>query len=398
MAWLFLPSLRNHRHEDSRATQRIAQFAEKADDYFAPDQLKQITPSERLSSALLLDIQVEENNSVGWVIIVAAAAAPVLLPRKARRALFPAWCLIVAAAIISFGGALTANSFGLETALKCGAFLLAFPGNGLALPWHFEGSVRAALSVLSGVVTLQSFLTDPLWMPYSWIWTILPPLRPFRGTARLSVLVALGTALPAAATLSHFIRRAPKRSKLAAASALAFLGIILAEYAVVPYPTFELHIPPAISALPPMERQSNPSNRVAPMPPVLEVPLDAQPASLLDQTAYQAPAFDGFLSRTPMSAYSEINGNAFLSLAFSGSQTAASLSHSPNDPKTIIALEAGLRELYRMGVRWVIVRPNRAGDEKTQLVESMLIRFGATRVSGGTQDAVIYCLQPRRPG
>ena len=355
MSWLLVPLLIVKLHGNSRYTDSSEQFPASLEDYVAPNLFASLTPMQHKGIGLFPYVPVENAVAPGLLIVALVLAAPLLLPRRSRRVLRP-WCsILLGAMVLSFGFVLIIQARVADNVAAVVGLLLAFPGNGFALPWHFESAVSAGLLIIGGNFAAVTSAGQPIWLPGTWLWTLLPLIRAFRGTARLGALADLSAAMIAATTLHLLLSRSRRKyGTLALAAGVAACWAALCwEYNPLPYPTFAPYHSPAVASL----RSGSPTS------PVLEMPLSDDPDGLIDQTVHERPAFDGFLSRTPNSALLEIEGNALLVYAArQGDESSVAGRSSINNPNAA-ELRAGLVDLQRLGLRDVIIRENKLGSK-----------------------------------
>ena len=384
MSWLIVPLVQVKLHGNTRFTDRMAQVSAKLSDYYAPNQFAALTPAERTGGRLLEIIDIESAVAPGLLVIALAAASPLILPRRLRRGLMPWWALLIGAAVLSLGSVLASSSAAQDDLSDALSLLLAFPGNGFALPWHFEAAAQAGLTILGGDWQSITSIMQPIWLPYSWAWTILPLIRAFRGTARLGALVDLSAAALAAAALRPILARAGKRHGRVAPILIAIgcVAMLFWEYDAVPYPAFRPIVSPAVASL-----RGGP-----PQSPVLEIPLADSPETLIDQTVYGRPAFDGFLSRLPDSVQRQLNSNAFLVYAMSQGSESGVVSASADKISSQRQLQTGLNELYSVGLRDIIVHPSQLGSAATHQDEALLQSFGAVKTADDHGYAEVFHL------
>ncbi len=384
MSWLLVPLLIIKLHGDSRYTDSMAQFPAHLEDYVAPSYFPSLTPTQRQGVGLFPKFPVENAVAPGLLVVALVIAAPLVLPRRSRRALRPWGYALLGAMVLSFGFVLTTQSQIATSIATVVGLLLAFPGNGFALPWHCESLVSAGLLVIGGDFGAVATVGQPFWLPSTWLWTMLPLIRTFRGTARLGAMADLSAAMIAAATLRQLLNRTRrKHGTLALAAGLAACwGVLCWEYNALPYITFVPYRSPAVASL----RSGSPTS------PVLEIPLSDNPDSLIDQTVHERPVFDGFLSRTPNSALLEIENNAFLVYAArQGDESSVAGRSRINNPNAA-DLRAGLADLQRIGLHDVIVRENKLSGKQIAEDEALLRSVGAVKTADDHVYAEVFHL------
>jgi uncharacterized RDD family membrane protein YckC len=176
---------------------------------------------------------------------------------------------------------------------------VGFPGNGGDLPWHtFSIQYYASMAVLGNILSSASEWD----MPFSWLPSVLPLLKPFRVPVRFGLIVIIYSSLFSAFGIEFLFQTIKaKYGKLAGVGVLAtLLSLVIVDFDMAPYSTFQ-------------PRNTDFLRVVKQEGALVELPCDGNELSAYYQTIHHRPLFRSFISRCPKNAMQFISSNNLLS-------------------------------------------------------------------------------------
>jgi len=232
---------------------------------------------------LSADVLVEKCVTPGYTFLLLGFIGAVVRWKYARPWCFVGLCFVV----LSAGPYLLIHGVGL---LPVPYLIAGFPGIGFGLPWETGYLSRLAFTAVSSPGQVLSTSTG-FEMPFFWLPSLIPLLKPFRVPARFDVIVLLCVAILASTGLSSLLDGMKRRHLSNMLVALICMSVVC-EYYCCPYPSFT---PPSYPFFEALGRQRG---HFA----LIEQPLVGDELSAYGQTLHHKPLFKSFISRPPAGA------------------------------------------------------------------------------------------------
>jgi uncharacterized RDD family membrane protein YckC len=324
-------------------------------DWFFPGMMSYFTGAHRV-----LNHTVESSVTPGFAFIILAIVALVRCRRQTIAWTFVAFVF----AVFASGPFLTLHARGLPAPIM---LFLAFPGNLFDLPWNTQHLVYGATEFCANPAAVFNEWYSVA-MPFSWLPSVVPLLKPFRVPVRFGMMVDLVVIVMGSFGLRSLMAimtsRFDRRASYAVATGSALL--VLAQCYSAPYPSF---VP---ATMPFYEALGRDTDRYA----IVEIGTEKSELSAYGQTLHHKPLVRSFISRCPanvMAQAAHINDRALRVL------------RQPDTPESPASKE--LQELRALNIRYIVVFDGpRQGPGKGHLADKRLAysdeQISAYRIDG----------------